>query len=67
MKNNSNDLQQALNYAKRLLKFRARSKKELEERLMQKGFLQQIVQSTVEELEKSGLINDEKIRISLCI
>ncbi|HOJ88920.1 MAG TPA: regulatory protein RecX [Pseudothermotoga sp.] len=60
MKNNSNDLQQALNYAKRLLKFRARSKKELEERLMQKGFLQQIVQSTVEELEKSGLINDEK-------
>ncbi|MFN3282766.1 MAG: regulatory protein RecX [Pseudothermotoga sp.] len=60
MKKVSDDLQEALSYAKRLLKFRARSKRELEERLLHRGFSDQTVQNAIENLERSGLIDDEK-------
>ncbi len=60
MKKVSDDLQGALNYAKRLLKFRARSKRELEERLLYRGYSDQTVQNVIENLERSGLIDDEK-------
>ncbi len=60
MKKVHNDLQRALSYAKTLLRFRVRSKKELHERLLQKGFSDQIVQDVIENLEKTGLIDDEK-------
>lgn len=60
MKKVSDDLQKALSYAKKLLKFRARSKRELEERLLQRGFSDQVVQSVIENFQRSGLINDEK-------
>lgn len=60
MKKVNDDLQEALSYAKRLLKFRARSKRELEERLLHRGFSDQTVQNAIENLERSGLIDDEK-------
>ncbi|MFN4190396.1 MAG: regulatory protein RecX [Pseudothermotoga sp.] len=60
MKKLSDDLQEALSYAKRLLRFRARSKRELEERLLHRGFSDQTVQNAIENLERSGLIDDEK-------
>lgn len=60
MKETKNDLQDALSYAKKLLRFRARSKNELKERLFQRGFSDQTVQSAIESLERAGLIDDEK-------
>lgn len=53
-------LNEALNYAKRLLKFRLRSKAEMRERLLMKGFDSKTVEATLESLEKSGLLDDEK-------
>jgi regulatory protein len=53
-------LNEALKYAKRLLKFRVRSKAELRDRLLMKGFDPKTVKAALESLEKSGFLDDEK-------
>ena len=42
-----------------LLKFRKRSRSEMERRLLEKGFPEDLVARTVERLEQQGLIDDE--------
>ncbi|MCS7174245.1 regulatory protein RecX [Pseudothermotoga sp.] len=51
---------EALKYAKRLLRFRMRSKVELRERLLMKGFDLETVETVIVELEKLGYLDDEK-------
>lgn len=51
---------EALNYAKKLLKFRVRSKAEIRERLLMKGFDPETVEAVMVDLEKSGYLDDEK-------
>ncbi|MCD6104411.1 MAG: RecX family transcriptional regulator [Thermosipho sp. (in: Bacteria)] len=46
--------------ALRLLKFRIRSEKELALRLKQKGYSDEEVRETIEELKNKGFIDDEK-------
>ncbi|MEJ5230196.1 MAG: regulatory protein RecX [Pseudothermotoga sp.] len=60
MGNRVNEEQQAISYAKKLLKFRARSKGELRARLIEKGFSQTVVDKVVNDFEKTGVIDDEK-------
>ncbi|AEH52041.1 regulatory protein RecX [Pseudothermotoga thermarum] len=52
--------EKALERAKRLLKYRLRSKWELKIRLLEAGFDEAIVEKVIQELEKKGIINDEK-------
>jgi regulatory protein len=49
----------AKRYALRLLNYRPRSRKEMLQRLKQKGFDDPVTKDTVEYLERAGLINDE--------
>jgi len=51
-------LEDALRYSYRLLSYRGRSKKELRERLLRKGFPEEIVLDTIERLSGSGLLDD---------
>ncbi|HHV61832.1 MAG TPA: regulatory protein RecX [Firmicutes bacterium] len=51
---------EAMEYALRLLEFRARTRKELEERLSRRGFAREDVLDVVSRLERLGYINDEK-------
>jgi len=60
MEKKNDDFQKALNYAKKLIRFRSRSRKEMEEKLILKGFHQDIIQRILELLEKSGYVDDEK-------
>jgi len=60
MENRLNEEQQAVSYAKKLLKFRARSKGELQTRLIEKGFSQTVVDKVVNDFERTGAIDDEK-------
>ena len=48
----------ARQYALKLLSYRGRSEKELEERLLKKGITKTIVSSTINELKEIGLIDD---------
>ena len=48
-------------YALKLLSYRARSRKELHERLRGKGFDSSRIKETIESLEDAGLINDEDL------
>jgi regulatory protein len=48
----------AKQYALKLLSYRGRSEKELEERLLKKGITKTLVSSTINELKKTGLIDD---------
>jgi len=48
----------AKQYALKLLSYRGRSEKELEERLLKKGITKNMVSSTINELKKIGLIDD---------
>ncbi len=52
--------QKAKDYAYRLLKYRMRSKKEMESRLLRKDFPNLIVADVIGDLEKVNLINDEQ-------
>lgn len=54
-----NELQKAKNYAFLLLKYRLRSSKEIRERLKQKKFSAQIIESAVKDLRKSKFLDDE--------
>ncbi|MEW6675760.1 MAG: RecX family transcriptional regulator [Nitrospirota bacterium] len=52
---------EARQYAFKLLSYRGRSEKELEGRLIKKGFPESIVFSTINRLKQSGLINDRAL------
>lgn len=51
-------LEDALRYSYRLLSYRGRSKKELSERLIRKGFSEDIVIDTIQRLSEQGLLDD---------
>lgn len=53
-------LDDALKYAKRLLKFRVRSRAEIRDRLAMKGFDSETIEAVIDRLEKSGFLDDEK-------
>ncbi|MBI5026954.1 MAG: regulatory protein RecX, partial [Nitrospirae bacterium] len=52
-------------YALRLLSYRSRSRKELTERLVQKGFDTDTVDSTIAALEQEGFIRDSALASEL--
>lgn len=52
---------EARQYAFKLLSYRGRSEKELEGRLIKKGFPETVVFSTINRLKQSGLINDRAL------
>ncbi len=52
---------EAKTYALKLLSYRARSRKELHERLRGKGFDSSRIKETIESLEDAGLINDKDL------
>jgi regulatory protein len=52
--------QKAKDYAYRLLKYRMRSRKELETRLRRKEFSSMIISDVIKSLENANLINDEQ-------
>ncbi len=52
--------ERALQYALRLLSYRARSEKELRQRLEQKGWDQTIIQETLDRLRQNGLLDDSR-------
>lgn len=51
---------QAKESALKLLSFRPRSKKELEDRLKKKGFVGEVIEQTLDRLEELNLIDDQK-------
>ncbi|MCD6087292.1 MAG: RecX family transcriptional regulator [Candidatus Hydrothermae bacterium] len=55
----------AKDYALYLLKFRSRSKKELEDRLRRKGFAEDEVEEALADLERAGLLDDADFARSL--
>jgi regulatory protein len=55
----------AVNYSYRLLSYRARSEKELGERLREKGFLEPVIYDTLVKLKSQGFINDNSLAVSL--
>jgi len=55
----------ARQYALRLLSYRGRSARELEERLRRKGFLGYVVSSTIRHLKHTGLIDDKALAEAL--
>lgn len=57
----------ARQYALRLLSYRGRSIRELQERLRQKGFPGHVVSSTIRHLKLTGLIDDKALAESLKI
>ena len=54
------DVDRAREACLRLLGYRARSRRELAERLERKGFAQPVIASVIAGLESSGLVNDEE-------
>ncbi|NPV52908.1 MAG: regulatory protein RecX [Firmicutes bacterium] len=56
----SRDGGRAMEYALRLLEFRARTRKELEERLERKGFAREEVLDVLSRLELLGYVNDDR-------
>jgi regulatory protein len=55
----------ARQYAFKLLSYRGRSEKELEERLRKKGFTKTVSSSTIENLKQTGLIDDKALAETL--
>jgi len=53
-------ISQAKEFALKLLSFRPRSKKELEDRLKKKGFVGGVIEQTLNRLEELNLIDDQK-------
>jgi regulatory protein len=60
MSANSNRATQAKNYAFRLLNYRERSVKEIEDRLIRKGFNKEVCAKTVADLKALKLVDDHK-------
>jgi len=54
------DEKEAEKYAMILLRYRERSKREMEERLKKKGFEESVVKKVVETLTQRGLLDDER-------
>ena len=54
------DEEGALRYVQRLLRYRLRSRKELEERLLREGFPEEVVERVLRKLEETGIIDDER-------
>ncbi len=54
------DEKEAEKYAMILLRYRERSKREMEERLKKKGFEESVVKKVVETLSQRGLLDDER-------
>jgi len=52
-------------YALKLLSYRGRSAKELEERLKRKGFPKTVISSTIRYLKRTGLVNDRALAEAL--
>ncbi len=50
----------AKNYAYRVLGYRARSEKELRNKILEKGYSRKATNSVIAELKREGLINDKK-------
>jgi regulatory protein len=55
----------ARQYALKLLSYRGRSEKELEERLLKKGVTKPVVSSTINELKEIGVIDDMSLAEAL--
>lgn len=56
---------EARKYAYRLLSYRSRSIKELQERLEKKGFGNNEISSTLKHLEKAGFLDDQALALNL--
>lgn len=54
-----------VNYSYKLLSYRARSEKELCERLVEKGFPEPVINDTLAKLKSQGFINDNSLAVSL--
>lgn len=54
-----------VNYSYKLLSYRARSEKELGERLREKGFSETVINDTLAKLKSQGFINDNSLAVSL--
>ena len=52
------EVERAREVCLRLLGYRARSRRELVERLARKGFAEPVIAAAIEELESAGLVND---------
>jgi regulatory protein len=59
------NIRKAKKYAFKLLSYRGRSEKELEDRLIRKGFSKTVASSVIEYLKKPGLIDDKAFAESL--
>lgn len=55
------ELSRAKKYALHLLKYRSRSKKEIERRLSFKGFNKEVIDKILDYLENLGYLNDERL------
>lgn len=55
----------AKKYALKLLSYRGRSEKELEERLRRKGFAEAVVSLTINHLKHLGLVNDRALATAM--
>lgn len=54
-----------VNYSYKLLSYRARSEKELGERLREKGFSETVINDTLAKLKGQGFVNDNLLAVSL--
>ena len=59
-KNKPKDEESALNYVRRLFRYRLRSEQEIRKRLSREGYPEEIIESVIERLKKAGLVNDER-------
>jgi len=57
---NHDDTNAALSDAQRYLRYRLRSRRELEEYLRKRGYAHVVVEEVIEKLEASGIIDDER-------
>ncbi len=58
------DIQKAMDAALRLLSFRPRTRREIELRLLKKGFEKEVIHRTCKRLEEIGYIDDQQFAIS---
>ncbi len=54
------DEESALKYVSRLMKYRLRSEGEVRKRLLKMGYSEEIVDTVVDRLKKSGILDDER-------
>lgn len=63
-KDSQNSISSAQNYSYRLLRYRARSEEEMKERLLRKGFNEDVVLKVISSLREKGLIDDRESAMS---